>query len=605
MSNLVKHSQLKEVSLDLWNKAKERTNGAFKTATYDEATQTITFTKVDNSEVTVNLTDLASKESDNIFIGKNVFDDLFVGGESEVVGGSVPAGNRGGAVGTKKFGHRGYDSHTNNGNGYVNSLLIGVTKDVGATAEVSVWEVKKGSTRNDDIPTLVASNVQLAVKGDAPWENTSGNRNYVEFLVNKTYNSPTYFIYQVHPSTEADRVISTDGDNNDYILIGDDTDVTQQNIAGLSSFNIVGVHALKRGEINIIDLITSGGSVKTVNNQMADGQGNVTVGIEHINGLRAELDSKVDDSEVSLTAVANMIPRLGADGKLDTNMIPELAITRIKRANTKQEALGLVGDSTEAGLQTGDVVVIIGEKNAIFMYNGGTSGNFDDDFIKLSIGDGTIKIINGQTPDGTGAVTLNASHFNDIYSKTESDAKYYAWTENQITNANDFKTPGIARTKSDTSNLPSATNSKWGVIQFLRENTNIGVQLWYSTDGNSKGQIWTRSVSGTTWSEWKRLATTDDVSGVVKTVNDQTPNASGAVTITANQIKLSNNTDILENELNNKVKTIGGQVAQNGNIDLTLELGTDKYELQANGTKIAELPLMTEAELQEIKDLFV
>lgn len=403
MSNLVKQSQLSEVAVALWEKVKERTNEHFVNATYDKATQTITFTKFDNSEVTVNLTDLASKELDNVFTGKNVFGDLFVGGESVAIGGEIPAGNRGGALGTKKFGHRGYDSHANNGNGYVKSLSIGIQgKNVGETATVNVWEVAKGTDRNGDIPTLIASNVQLAVKDEAPW--TAGNRRYVEFPINKKYEVPTYFIYQVHPSEEADRVISTDGDNEEYVLIGDSEDVTQENIAGLSTFSIVGVHALNRGEVNIIDLITSGGSVKSVNNQMPDGQGNVTVGIDHIDGLRAELDGKVPLTEIG--NAANQIPRIGRDGKLDTSIIPELAITRVHPVANQQEAMDLIGAGT---IQTGDVVVVEDAQNAIFMYNGGTNSDFDTDFIELSIGDGTVKMVNGQAPSGTGEVTLTAT----------------------------------------------------------------------------------------------------------------------------------------------------------------------------------------------------
>lgn len=403
MANLVKQSQLSEVAVALWGKVKDRTDVAFKEATYEKTTQTITFTKIDGNTVEVSLADLASKELDNVFTGKNIFKDLFVGGESEVVGGSVPAGNRGGAVGTKKFGHRGYDSHANNGNGYVNSLLIGVIKNVGDNATVSVWEVAKGIDKSGDIPTLIASNVQLTVKDNAPW--TTGNRRYVEFPINKKYEAPTYFIYQVHPSTEADRVVAGATDEN-YVLIGDDIDVTQGNIAVSGSSDIIGVHALKCGEVNIIDLITSGGSVKSVNNQMPDGQGNVTVGIAHIDGLQTALDSKVDDSEVSTTSAANMIPRLGADGKLDTNMIPELAITRVHNATNKQGAMDLI---TAGTIQTGDVVVLTNEQNAIFMYNGGTDGVFENSFIELSIGDGTVKTVNGQVPSGTGEVVLTAT----------------------------------------------------------------------------------------------------------------------------------------------------------------------------------------------------
>lgn len=402
MSNLVKQSQLSDVVVTLWEKVKEKTDGAFKNATYEKTTQTITFTKIDGNTIEVPLTDLASKELNNVFTGRNVFGDLFVGGASVVVGGEVPAGNRGGALGNKKFGHRGYDSHADGGDGYVNSLLIGVTKNVGEQATVSVWEVAKGTDRSGDIPTLIASNVQFTVKDGAPW--TTGNRRYVEFPINKKYNSPTYFIYQVHPSTEADRVVVGATDEN-YVLIGDSEDVTQGSITGLSSFDILGVHALKRGEVNIIDLITGGGSVKTVNNQTPNGQGNVTIGIEHINGLQGALDDKVSQSRIGNQAT--QIPQIGGDGKLDASIIPELAITRVKTTTDRQSALTLIGD-TENHIQTGDVVVLTGEKNAIFMYNGTVGGTFENSFIELSIGEGTVKMVNGQAPSSTGAVSLRA-----------------------------------------------------------------------------------------------------------------------------------------------------------------------------------------------------
>lgn len=204
---------------------------------------------------------------------------------------------------------------------------------------------------------------------------------------------------------------------------------------------------------------------------------------------------------------------------------------------------------------------------------------------KIVIGEGvstlSIKNINGQVPNGEGNIVLNANHFNDIYSKTESDAKYYACTTDQINDANDFKEFGIARTKSSTTNLPNV-NRKYGVIQFFKENNNYGIQLYYPTDGDFKGTIWTRNIHNNTWSSWKRLATNEDISGIVKSINGQTPNAQGSVTINIDNITN------LQNELDKKVEAwIDLKYAESidgGNLLNKNKLVRGRYVAFANGT---------------------
>lgn len=407
MSNLVKQSQLSQVAVGLWEKVKERYQGVYENATYDETTKVMTLTKKDGTTTEIALTDLASLSQNNSFNGENIFKDIFLGGESHQVGGEVYSGNRGGATGTKKFGRRDYDSHVNNGTGYVRSLLIGVTgKTVGEEVTVNIWEVKKGTTKADDLPVLIANQLKLPIQDNASWVNNSanGNSHYVEFRINKKYETPTYFIYQVDPSTQADRVTGVTLQNSEFIFIGDDVEVTQTSIASSSVTDTMGIHALICGKVNLMDLVLSGGSVKTVNGQSADGQGNVVVGISHIDQLQQTLDEKVNQSQIGNEA--NKIPLIESNGKLATSIIPDLAITSVQSVADQAAALALV---TAGTIQTGDVVILTQEKNKVYMHNGTTTGNFGDQFIELSLGNGSVKNINGQVADSTGKVTLTAT----------------------------------------------------------------------------------------------------------------------------------------------------------------------------------------------------
>ncbi len=78
MSNLVKKSHLQDVALNLWEKVKEKINETFKGATYNKTTQTITFTKVNDSTIEVPLTDLVSKTEKNTITGETLITDGYI-----------------------------------------------------------------------------------------------------------------------------------------------------------------------------------------------------------------------------------------------------------------------------------------------------------------------------------------------------------------------------------------------------------------------------------------------------------------------------------------------------------------------------------------------
>lgn len=396
MSNLVKQTQLKEVTLDLWTKIKERTNAAFKEVSYSEAEQKITFTKIDGNTVEVSLEDLASETGDNFFTGINGFNDLYLTSKDPYVHGAdlVYSDIAGGK---KRVGRREYTSHANGNGGFVKSLFVRVSNSlsIGSTTNISVWEVKKKDIHANDEPNQIIDNIEFKVKEDTRW-----NR-YIEIPINKEYDEETYFIFEVIPSSNLAYANVQDGDDN--VIYIDNADVTGSNINNSKGGRYSCICALTGGT-NIRKLITNAGTVKSVNNQQPDIDGNVTVGIDHIDNLRTELNDRVSQSQIGNQA--NHIPQIEANGKLSTSIIPELAITRVHPVTNQQGAMDLIGSGT---IQTGDVVVITNEKNAVFMYNGTTGGTFENSFIKLSIGDGTVKTVNGQIPNGSGEVELTAT----------------------------------------------------------------------------------------------------------------------------------------------------------------------------------------------------
>ena len=152
------------------------------------------------------------------------------------------------------------------------------------------------------------------------------------------------------------------------------------------------------------------GQVLSVNNQRPDTTGNITIGISDIENLQTQLNEKVPKTDLTLeggtTSHVNKVPKLDSNGKLHTSVIPELAITRVLSAANENAVQGMIGDS-KTQLQTGDVVVLADSKKA-YMYKGqtGNAYSFANDFLELTMGNGTVKKISNGSPDNTGNVSV-------------------------------------------------------------------------------------------------------------------------------------------------------------------------------------------------------
>lgn len=515
------------------------------------------------------LHDLPTKTSNNTWTGKNfIMDGYVMGGIIAKLDNKNTTLHIANGVNQHYMGYKAAQVISNQ---TLSHITIGIHSTVAVGTRIDGIKVGAIKVSNDELTRYVIENASAIVQENTNPELTNCTRSVVVSLDTPfTPDEDYWFCISCDKMTWGDR--STDV-NTEACTASEAMPEIGQTI-GTKRNGYLGKYLLHADKISLNNLANVARSfVRSVNTQLPNDQGELTLGIEHIENLQEGLDSKLNADEVlganEVDNIANKIPRLDENGKLPASIIPQLAITSVHTVANKTAAEQLITDGT---CRAADIVIITDENNAIYICKSVAGSTFDDKFIELSLADGTVKSVNSQVPNAQGSVTLTASDFSDIYSRQESDAKYHAYTYDQIGNANDFKESKIARTKASTTNLPTGANSSWGVIQFFKENENCGLQMWHSTDGHTKGQVWTRIVANNVWSPWKRIAITDDLQGTVKTVNGQVPNESGQVALT-------------------------GSVNQNANGNITISVG--------NVSDFATLQCMTSQEVQEIKNLFV
>lgn len=417
-NNIVKQSQLKEIIDYSWTKTKERDIEKLK---YDPSTKTITGKSDSNTNLNISteLTNVAVVDQENRFTQDNVFTKVYVDGTSTALGMDIPSGgvlehSLGAPNLNRRFGNR--KMSTGKKGAHIDKIVIpmsnGMTVGTNATP-LTVWAVKKGATKADDVlmETPIVNRVELQVKDtNSPFPSsiTATYPRYVEHTINQTFDKDVYFVYSFaeHGNCIAKRELTPSEDN----LCIEGSTFNAASITTSQPCDKYGVHLIyMTKKVDIKDLIASGGTVKKVNNQLPDSQGNVTIGISNIENLRAELDAKVPIADLVSTGGTstqnNKVPKLNSNGKLDKSFIPEIAITRVKTAANETEAQRLIGEG-ENQLQTGDVVVLEDTKKA-YMYKGTTTNTFANDFLELTMGNGTVKSVNGGTPDTNGNISVN------------------------------------------------------------------------------------------------------------------------------------------------------------------------------------------------------
>lgn len=382
MSKLINKTRLERFATGLWAKIKERYDVAFKNATISPGTgneKHITFERINGqTPLKVSLEDYARLQDRNEFKK-----DVSVNDAANI--NNTHIGTVNGAMSRNRFlAYRGLTSKSFI-DGYVHSIIVyiggSVPNDTASTWKV--WAINKKQNKNSDTINTLLYN---AYEGTVETLNINGtDRKIVRIPVDRTFNEEVYFLLRT----------------------------TTQDIQAMTQISPQYIE-------DVINVPHDQSSVPNTNVNYADNATNNTitmhlVGRESIKSLSEKLDKVnadgglyVKQDEVSVTSEANKVVRLGADGKLDSNMLPSVAIGEYFEIN----------EFTDNALQrlnhyeNGDTVVVTSGADTGSRYlciNKGATGALTNAFIKLNDKNGLVTSVN----EKTGAIVLGIASTTD------------------------------------------------------------------------------------------------------------------------------------------------------------------------------------------------
>ena len=370
MSKIVKHNEFKKVVNALWDKSKEVYEHIWDMCTYLEK-------------------DKASLSKDNVFVGKNTFNEVMLTGktvfnQTSTIPDSV-------IYGTGRYcGYRAISTHNNAPTPltpkYVSAVKIRVLDglNVGDIVDgVHVVEVEKGADKlNDIVGKTIADGSSFIVEEDAEYQRC------IYVPVEKEYSNDTYFLI-AQSGTGQFRQIRFDHLPN-HVQESINGLVTEQLPAEGQPLN----HDRGVGWVVLHGLTTNTIDVRKKLNSL---------GIADITGLQGQLDGKIDKTQIGTTD--GKIPQIGAGDKLPTSIMPDLAITDVHVVQDSQAMMQLT-------VQVGDVVVVQNEGNKTYMCKDPSQPDKNNRFIVINMGFPVVKQLNGQVPDPTGALVINGTQIN-------------------------------------------------------------------------------------------------------------------------------------------------------------------------------------------------
>ena len=374
MSKLINKTRFTRFANDLWDKIKGRYDKAFKEATIsasDSADKKITFTRISGTNpVDVNLQDYARLQDKNEFKQDVSADNVGIANNSHI--GSTKGFtsiNRG----------LGFRQLTTNAfvDGYVDHIRIYLEGSATGNATFKVWAITKNAAdrTQDRVKKVIHQSTSLAVQSI-----TEGatERKFVIIPVKESFADETYFIARCSThNVEVAQTIKAEYTN----------DVVNLN-------NVQPPDA----ENSVIDWNVNADS----NTAIMYLYGRESIGSLALKLKQTQADGSlyVKQAEVSVTSEANKVVRLGADGKLDANMLPAIAINEYFPATEFTHAA-----LSQLTFQNGDVVVVTKGNKAkryLCVDKAGHASNLTEAFVELNDKSGVVTSVN----DVTGVVNL-------------------------------------------------------------------------------------------------------------------------------------------------------------------------------------------------------
>lgn len=379
--------------------------------------------------IKIELSDFANLDTENIFAEDNWFKDVIVDKFKSISNEHYNAGR--GTTSRRYIGDRNQSSA--NFNGYISHIKVYCDNNaqVGDITNITMFEVEKGADRNADI----VSNLLIDSLPFEVIEDENGNK-CIEISVHTKFDKDTYLLIYDEPQQQSILQV-INGINNPAYQENITNSNARPNInAGIVDsgaryvYNMVtygGVSVKEtlsntfvdvnynpvNGELDLIKadgtkktiVVAQGGAgtVTSVNNQLPNNQGNVTVEIQHIANLRQELDNRVLIANTvnsgGTVAEADKVVKLDNGGKINANMLPAISLNEFFRVPSfnEQEVI-----NANIQYENGDVIFAQDTQEKYLCINA-NDPDFNNRFIKLNDTTGTVTSINNQI----GAINLS------------------------------------------------------------------------------------------------------------------------------------------------------------------------------------------------------
>lgn len=397
MSKLINKTRLQKFATDLWAKIKDRYDGTFKDAAISESSSTdkkITFTKVNNTIKDVSLADYARLQDRNEFKKDvsvddvSVIDTLKLGTSNGDVNQGRVSGHRN--ITTKSF-----------VDGYVNHMLVytASTLTVGTSTSWEIWAVKKGATKEAD--RVFKKYTKTANVEEKDFNGTT--EKYVKIEIGEKFANEVYFI----------------------VRCGDNRTIKVCNVNSENRGNVVNISSAPGGTNSQIDWDTNADNNIAI--MYLYGRESIGSLAEKLKQTQADGSNYVLKSETAATSAPNKVVRLDGEGKINSNMLPSIAINEYIEVATFDHTT-LQGKRFE----NGDVVVVtnggVVTKRYLCIDKEHNTDNLVNAFVELNSKDGVVQSVNGKV----GAVELQLQATSDKVKLNITSAGSTATTEVDI-----------------------------------------------------------------------------------------------------------------------------------------------------------------------------
>lgn len=386
-SKLITQSKLSYFATKLWAKIKERYDEAFVGATLtpnSSEDKKLTFTrKSGQNQLEIDLASYARLTDKNDF-KQDVSADNVAIIDNRNIGTDFGVGSRDRSLGFRRLTT---DSFSD---GYVDHIRVNIpnsSANTSATSRWYVWAIKQGTNGKigDTVTKVVCDNVEINV--DTINEN-SQEKKFVRIPVKDSFENGTYFI--VRCTTHELEIVNR---------------INPKHSEDVVNMNKSQPPMTPGTVINW----TSGDNVTTSNTVVMQLFGRESIGSLSLKLKQTQSDSSLYVKHSETTdgteqgEKAGKVVKLGADGKLNSNMLPSIAIGEYFE----------ISEFTDSALQglnhyeNGDTVVVTGATDTGARYlcinkGGSNLTHLTDAFIKLNDKNGVVTSVN----DVTGAVTL-------------------------------------------------------------------------------------------------------------------------------------------------------------------------------------------------------